>query len=71
MKLEQSLGYVINRDALPEKFPTHLHDHDFWEALGRAVASEAFFEQPKRLASEHAALYAELSGFYRVDPSCW
>ena len=44
MKLEQSLGYVINRDALPEKFPTHLHDHDFWEALGRAVATFGFLE---------------------------
>ena len=36
-----------------------------------AVASEALFEQPKRLATEHAALYAELRGFYRVDPSSW
>jgi Mlc titration factor MtfA (ptsG expression regulator) len=36
-----------------------------------AVASEVFFEQPKRLAAEHAALYRELSGFYRVNPLSW
>lgn len=36
-----------------------------------AVASEVFFEQPQRLALEHAALYAELSRFYRVDPLSW
>jgi Mlc titration factor MtfA (ptsG expression regulator) len=36
-----------------------------------AVASEAFFEQPQRLAAEHAALYRELSQYYRVDPLSW
>lgn len=36
-----------------------------------AVASEVFFEQPQRLAAEHAALYAELSRFYRLDPLSW
>ena len=36
-----------------------------------AVASEVFFEQPQRLAAEHAALYRELSGFYRVNPLSW
>jgi hypothetical protein len=36
-----------------------------------AVASEVFFEQPKRLAAEHAALYRELSGYYRVNPLSW
>jgi Mlc titration factor MtfA (ptsG expression regulator) len=36
-----------------------------------AVASEVFFEQPAQLASEHPALYAELSGFYRVNPLSW
>lgn len=33
-----------------------------------AVASEAFFEQPGRLAEGHPELYAELAAFYRVDP---
>ena len=36
-----------------------------------AVASEVFFEQPQRLATEHAALYRELSGLYRVHPLSW
>jgi Mlc titration factor MtfA (ptsG expression regulator) len=36
-----------------------------------AVASEAFFEQPARLAAEHAELYAELSAYYRVQPLSW
>jgi hypothetical protein len=36
-----------------------------------AVVSEVFFEQPARMAAEHPALYAELSGLYRVDPARW
>ena len=36
-----------------------------------AVASEVFFEQPKRLATEHPALYRELSHYYRVNPLSW
>jgi Mlc titration factor MtfA (ptsG expression regulator) len=36
-----------------------------------AVASEAFFEQPRRLADEHAALFREMSLLYRVNPLSW
>ena len=36
-----------------------------------AVACEAFFERPARLAAEHPALYRELAAFYRVDPRSW
>ncbi|ODV03925.1 MAG: hypothetical protein ABT20_14320 [Rubrivivax sp. SCN 70-15] len=36
-----------------------------------AVASEVFFEQPRALAAEQPALFAELAGFYRVDPLSW
>ena len=36
-----------------------------------AVASEAFFEQPAMLAQGHPELYAELAGFYRVDPAAF
>jgi Mlc titration factor MtfA (ptsG expression regulator) len=36
-----------------------------------AVVSEVFFEQPQRMAAEHAALYRELSRFYRVNPLSW
>jgi len=36
-----------------------------------AVVSEVFFEQPRPLAEAHPALYAVLSGYYRVDPLGW
>ena len=36
-----------------------------------AVASEAFFEQPEALAAEQPALFAELAGYYRVNPLSW
>lgn len=36
-----------------------------------AVVSEVFFEQPREMASMHPALYEELRGLYRVDPSTW
>jgi Mlc titration factor MtfA (ptsG expression regulator) len=36
-----------------------------------AVISEVFFEQPQRMASEHPALYHELTEFYRLDPLTW
>jgi Mlc titration factor MtfA (ptsG expression regulator) len=36
-----------------------------------AVASEVFFEQPARLATEHPALYGELRDFYRLNPLSW
>ena len=36
-----------------------------------AVVSEVFFEQPTKLAAHYPALYAELSGYYKVDPANW
>jgi MtfA peptidase len=36
-----------------------------------AVASEVFFEQGAALAQYDSALYAELAGYYRVDPAAW
>ncbi len=36
-----------------------------------AVASEVFFEQPQQLQTQHPALYAQLAGFYRVNPVQW
>jgi len=37
--------HVVSRDALPEYFPTHRHAPEFWEALGRAVATFGFLEE--------------------------
>ena len=34
-----------------------------------AVITEAFFERPHALRKRHPELYAELTGFYRQDPS--
>ncbi|MDN4060499.1 zinc-dependent peptidase [Massilia sp. YIM B02769] len=36
-----------------------------------AVATEAFFEQPHRLAERHTALFEEFLKYYRVDPCAW
>lgn len=36
-----------------------------------AVATEVFFELPVELRERHAALYAELRSFYRLDPASW
>ena len=36
-----------------------------------AVATEAFFERPRALRARHPKLYAELSHFFRQDPTCY
>lgn len=36
-----------------------------------AVVTETFFEQPRELAAQHPALFAELQRYYRVDPAAW
>jgi MtfA peptidase len=36
-----------------------------------AVATETFFEKPKQLKKKAPDLYAELKGFYNVDPVEW
>ena len=36
--------FVIAQEQLPEKFPTHRHQSEFWESLGRAVGTFGFLE---------------------------
>lgn len=36
---------VIDRSGLPSMFPTHRHSPEFWEHLGRAIASFGFLEE--------------------------
>lgn len=36
-----------------------------------AVAAETFFMQPTAMAQQHAALYAQLKQFFRLDPASW
>ena len=37
--------YIVDCEALPEMFPTHMHEPVFWESLGRAVAAFGFLEE--------------------------
>lgn len=37
--------FQVDFDILPAQFPTHLHSPEFWEALGRAVATFGFLEE--------------------------
>lgn len=41
---EHAQAYVVQVDALPEHYPTHGWDAEFWEALGRCVATFGFLE---------------------------
>ena len=36
---------LVDREKLPETFPTHRHEPEFWEHLGRSVASFGFLEE--------------------------
>lgn len=37
--------YIIDQSKLPDNFPTHLHLPEFWQSLGRAVATFGFLEE--------------------------
>ncbi len=36
-----------------------------------AVATETFFERPLEMRQDHPTLYAELEGYYKLDPAAW
>jgi hypothetical protein len=42
--MQNHVRVVVDRDGLPDKFPTHMHNAAFWECLGRAVATFGFLE---------------------------
>lgn len=42
---DQVKGWQVDRGGLPERYPTHLHPPEIWEALGRAVATFGFLEE--------------------------
>lgn len=42
---ESHKRYCIDTDQLPALFPTHRHARDFWELLGRCVATFSFLEE--------------------------
>lgn len=43
--MDEPRRHVLDVDRLPLTFPTHRHSSDFWQALGRAVASFGFLEE--------------------------
>ncbi len=45
MSNEVRTCHTIDQNALPDKFPTHQHDAEFWESVGRAVATFGFLEE--------------------------
>nr|CAX84116.1 conserved uncharacterized protein [uncultured bacterium] len=42
---QEPRSYLIDMDRLPVLFPTHRHTAEFWEHLGRAVATFGFLEE--------------------------
>ena len=67
-----SATYTGLRHRVEQGLPSLLADYGASDpAEFFAVATEVFFEQPQAMAAEHPALYAELSGFYRIDPRSW
>ena len=39
------MAWVVDMGNLPAEFPTHRHQAEFWERLGRAVATFGFLEE--------------------------
>jgi len=38
-------GHIVDIDNLVADYPTHLHQPEFWEALGRTIATYGFLEE--------------------------
>ena len=45
------MAHVIDKDSLPDRFPTHLHESVFWEELGRTIATFGLLEDDQRQSS--------------------
>lgn len=39
------MRYIIDKDNLPDRYPTHMLPSRFWEELGRSVAAFGFLEE--------------------------
>ena len=44
MSSNKPQGFEIDRERMPEEWPTHLIPNEFWEELGRTVGTLAFLE---------------------------
>ncbi|MER9902157.1 hypothetical protein [Mesorhizobium sp. M0130] len=45
MNDERLVRSIVDRHNLPPMFPTHSHSSQFWEQLGRAIATYGFLEE--------------------------
>jgi len=45
MTVKNPVRSIVNQSALPKGFPTHAHESEFWECLGRTVATFGFLEE--------------------------
>ncbi len=45
MTIKDPFRSVVNQNDLPIGFPTHAHEPEFWESLGRAVGTFGFLEE--------------------------
>ena len=69
-------GRVMSEEFAALRQAEEAHRHTLIDQYGAtnpaeffAVITEAFFERPHALRTRHPELYAELTGFYRQDPS--
>lgn len=42
---DQQKGRIVSWQALPVEFPTHRHEPEFWERLGRTIATFGLLEE--------------------------
>ena len=42
---QEPARFVVDYENLPTNFPTHRHPAEFWEALGRTIATYGFLEE--------------------------
>lgn len=45
MTVKEPVRSVVNQNTLPVGFPIHAHGSEFWECLGRTVATFGFLEE--------------------------
>ena len=61
----------LQKDALHGKHSLMDHYGATNPAEFFAVATETFFERPRRMAEHHPELFGVLKSYYRIDPSDW
>ncbi|MFT3815268.1 MAG: hypothetical protein QM740_18135 [Acidovorax sp.] len=57
---------IVDREAIHPQFPTHLHGREFWEQLGRTVATFGFLEDTLTKAIFAFTATREYTGEYTV-----